>query len=313
MRQQNTYDTIIIGAGPAGVAAGVYVARKKLKTLLITQSFGGQSVVSASIENWIGEIKLSGFELREKLEKHLRAQEGIEIKSPEKVVSVKKQNGSFVVASDKKSYKTKTVIVASGGRRRRLGVPGEDKFEGKGVVYCSTCDAPFFRNKDVVVVGAGNSGLGAVIDLLPYANKIYLTDVLPEVKADQILQEKINKLDKVNILLETQVQEIYGDQFVSGVKYKDLKSGEVKDLVVQGVFVEIGSMPNSEFVKDLVKTDRRGQIVIDPRTQTTSEPGVFAAGDVTDLPYKQNNISAGDGAKAALSMYDFLIKQKSNK
>jgi len=251
MRQQNTYDTIIIGAGPAGVAAGVYVARKKLKTLLlITQSFGGQSVVSASIENWIGEIKLSGFELREKLEKHLRAQEGIEIKSPEKVVSVKKLNGFFMVASDKKSYKTKTVIVASGGRRRRLGVPGEDKFEGKGVVYCSTCDAPFFRNKDVVVVGAGNSGLGAVIDLLPYANKIYLTDVLPEVKADQILQEKINKSDKINILLETQIQEIYGDQFVSGVKYKDLKSGEAKDLAVQGVFVEIGSVPQ---IQNLLK------------------------------------------------------------
>lgn len=305
------YDTIIIGAGPAGVAAGVYAARKKLKTLLIAESFGGQSIISNNIENWLGDIKLSGVELAEKLEKHLRAQKDIAIKTGEKVMVVKKENKNFTVKTDKDNiYQTKTIIVASGARHQRLSVPGEDKFEGKGVSYCATCDAPLFKNKDVAVIGTGNSGLEAVIDLLPYAHKIYLMDILPAIKGDQVLQEKIRKSDQINIMLKTQTQEIYGTQFVRGLKYKDLKSGKIKDLAIQGVFVAIGSVPNSEFIKDLVELDKYGQIIIDPRAQATSQPGVFAAGDITDTSYKQNNIAAGDGVKAALSVYEYLIKQK---
>src|SRR3989338_8292762 len=215
------YDLVIIGGGPAGVAAGVYAARKKIKTLLITENFGGQSLVSADVQNWIGSKSLSGFELAQNLEEHLRAQEGIEILDGDRAERVEKLNGkSFrVITQGGKSFETKTVLVCSGSHHKKLGVPGEDKLNGKGVVYCSTCDAPLFGGKTVAVVGAGNAGLEAARDLFPYAQKIYLLNRTDKVRGDAVTFEEIKKNPKLEVIYWAEPKEILGEQFVSGLKY----------------------------------------------------------------------------------------------
>ncbi len=305
------HDLIIAGGGPAGVAAAIYSARKKLKTLVITDSFGGQSLVSDNIENWIGVKKMTGLEFAKALEDHVRAYENIEIKMPEKAVSVKKISNGWEISSDRNNvYQSKTLIIASGGRRRRLNIPGEDKFEGKGVSYCSTCDAPVFKNKTVAVIGGGNAAAEAAIDLLAYAAKIYFMTHGLKFAADSAVIEKINESPKITAINNAETQEILGDKFVSGLKYLDKNDNRVKELKVEGIFVEIGSVPNSEFIKDLVKTNQKGEIIIDHKTGETSQSGIFAAGDVTDELYKQNNISAGDAIKAVLSAYNYLLNIK---
>lgn len=305
------YDVVIIGGGPGGVAAGVYAARKQLKTLFLTENFNSQSVVSASIENWIGTETIAGWEFGQALEKHLRAQEGIEIKTDSKVVRVTPEaEGGYAIKTESgEEYASKTIIIASGGRHRHLGIPGEEKLNGKGVAYCSTCDAPFFRGKKVAVVGGGNAGLEAVEDLLPYADEIMLIVRSGEVKGDQVTQDKVLNSPKVSVLYHTTPQEIVGENTVSGIRIKNTETGEVQTIDLNGVFVEIGMVPNTEFVKDLLDLNERGEIILDHRTRGTSMPGIFAAGDATDAPYKQNNISAGDGVAAALSAYDYLRKQ----
>lgn len=306
------YDVIIIGGGPAGVAAGVYAARKQMKTLFLTKDFNSQSVVSASIENWIGAVSITGFEFAQALEKHLRAQEGIEIKIGAKVAKVTEAERGYAVETNTgERYESKTVIIASGGRHRHLNIPGEDKLEGKGVSYCSTCDAPFFRNKKVAVAGGGNAGLEAVEDLLPYASEIVLISRSGELKGDQVTQDKVLASPKVSVLYNTLVEEILGENSVTGIRIKNSEVGEIKTLEFDGVFVEIGMVPNTEFVKDLIDLNKQGEIIIDHRTKSASKHGIFAAGDATDAPYKQNNISAGDGVAAALSAYDYVRKQKS--
>ena len=313
------YDIIIIGGGPAGVSAAVYTARKRLKTLVIAESFGGQSIVSDDIQNWIGEPHISGFDLSEKLEKHARSfPDIVEIKSGIRAMNVEAIDCSgdpkvchFNVTDDKgESHTSRAVILAAGARRRKLGIPGEDTFNGKGVAYCSTCDAPLFKDKKVAVVGGGNAGLEAVQDLLPYAAEVYLLEFGETLKGDPITQEEIKKNPKLKqIIINAQTLEVTGDTFMKGLKYKDRITGEEKTLEVSGVFVEIGSVPNSEMVKDLVDLDTWGQVVIDSKHASTSFPGIFAAGDITDDPYKQNNISAGDAVKAALAAYNYLLKQ----
>lgn len=303
------YDIAVIGGGPGGVSAAIYASRKQLKTLLITESIGGQSSVSASVENWIGTISLPGWELAQSLEKHLRAQEGVKIQTGEQAVEIAEERGQFSVkTSSGESYLAKTIIIASGGRHRALNVSGEEKFRGKGVVYCSTCDAPFFRGKKVVVVGGGNSGLEAVEDLLPYAREIVLMVRSGELKGDAITREKILADSKVSVIYFGLIQEILGENTVEGIRYKDAHTGKEVSLELDGVFVEIGMIPNSDFVGELVDRNERGEIMLDHRTKATSRPGIFATGDVTDAPYKQNNISAGDGVVAALSAYDYLRK-----
>jgi len=303
------YDTIIIGGGPAGAAAAVYAARKKLKTMIIVEEFGGQSLVSANIENWVGEISITGRELAEKLEKHVRAQKEVEVRTGERVMAVKAApDCTFEVSTDKGgTFWSKTVIVASGGRRRRLNIPGEDRFSGRGVAYCSTCDAPFFADKDVAVVGSGNSALEMVIDLIPYARQIHLLIRSDKLKGDPVLQEKVLESPKLHHLNHVEVQEILGEQRVTGLRYRDLKSGEVKELAANGVFVAIGTVPNSDLVRNLVDTNQAGEILVDHRTAKTSRWGIFAAGDVTNDPFKQNNISAGDAVRAALSAYLYIL------
>jgi len=304
-----TYDIIIIGGGPAGCAAGVYAARKKLRTLLITESFGGQSIVSDDIQNWVGSKSISGFDLAKNLEEHVRAQEGIDIRVPERAVGVKEVEGGFEVLSDKNmSYRTKTVLLVSGGRRKKLGVPGEDKFNGRGVVYCSTCDAPIFKGKTVSVVGGGNAGLEAAVDLFPYAQKIYLLEYGAQLKGDPTTQADVKASPLVTVITNAETKEIVGDKFVTGLKYKDRISGEERTLDVGGVFVEIGSLPNSEMVKGLVELNKYDEVVVDHKHASSSKLGIWAAGDVTDDPYKQNNISAGDAVKAVLSIYNYILK-----
>ncbi|HUZ92736.1 MAG TPA: FAD-dependent oxidoreductase [Candidatus Paceibacterota bacterium] len=303
------YQLIIIGGGPGGVAAGIYAARKKIKTLLIADSFGGQSLVSNDVQNWIGTKSISGFDLAQNLEAHLRAQEGIEIADGDLVVSVKKTDGGFAVETQKgKTFETKYVLMASGSRRRKLGVPGEKEFDGKGVVYCTTCDAPLFGGKTVAVVGGGNSALEGVIDVLAYASKIYLIVRSEVLKGDPITQEKVKSHPQVEILWNSVVEEIRGKELVTGVRVKNTKTGETKELPLDGVFVEIGLIPNSDAVKDLAKLDAIGEIIIDHKTQESSCPGIWAAGDVSDVLYKQNNISAGDAVKAVLNIYEKLKK-----
>lgn len=304
------YDCIIIGGGPGGIAAGVYAARKQMKTLFLTESFSSQSTVSASIENWIGTVTISGFEFGQSLEKHLRAQEGIEIQTGARVAQVTKlDTGGYGVVTEKgEHYEAKTVIVASGGRHRHLNVPGEEQFVGKGVVFCSTCDAPFFRNKKVVVVGGGNAGLEAVEDLLPYASEVLLIVRSGELKGDPVTQEKVLASPKVSVLFKQLTQEILGENIVEGIRLKHAETGDEQTIALQGVFVEIGMVPNTDFVKDLVELNERGEIKVDARTGATSVLGIFATGDATDVPYKQNNISAGYGVVAALSAYDFVRK-----
>ena len=314
------YDIIIIGGGPAGSASAVYAARKKLKTLLITESFGGQSIVSADIQNWIGDKHISGFDLAKKFEEHVRAYpDVVDIKMPEKAVkirSVKCQEPErvcdFEVETNKgNTYTGKTLIMVAGARRRKLNIPGEKELEGKGVAYCSTCDAPVFADKKVAVVGGGNAGLEAVQDLFPYASEIYLLEYSEALKGDPVTQEAIKKNPKLKqIIFNAQTLEVLGDKMVTGLKYKDRKTNEDKELALDGVFVEIGSIPNSEMVKDLVELDKYGQILIDSKHASTSHTGIYAAGDITDDPYKQNNISAGDAVKAALAAYGYLLKRK---
>jgi alkyl hydroperoxide reductase subunit F len=304
------YDLIIIGGGPGGVAAGIYAARKKMKTALITDTFGGQSLVSAGIENWIGTKVISGYDLAKSLEEHLRVQKDIDIIEGDLVGAVlKKDDGTFAVTTNSgKVFETRFILLASGSRRKRLGIPGEDQFDGKGVVFCTTCDAPLFGGKTVAVVGGGNSALEGVIDLIPYATKIYLLVRGDILKGDPITQDKIKTHPQVEVIFGAVPEAITGEKFVNGLKYKDLKSGEQKDLALEGVFVEIGLVPNSDFVKDLVKLDAFGAVITNAATQETSCPGIWAIGDVTDGLYKQNNISVGEGVKATLNIYDQVKK-----
>lgn len=312
------YQVIIIGGGPAGAAAAVYAARKRLKTLILAEEFGGQSIVSDDIQNWIGEPNISGFDLAQKFEAHVRAYVDIvDIKTGIRATAVKKKEAGGIIFSVETNkgqiYESQTVILAAGARRRKLNVPGEEKFNGKGVVYCSTCDAPVFAGKKTAVIGGGNAGLEAVQDLEPYASEIHLFDSGSALKGDPVTQEAIKKTPSLKeTVLNAEIKEIVGEEFVTGLKYRLKDSGEEKILPVDGVFVEIGSIPNSEIVKDLVNLNARGEVVIDSKLGTTSQPGIFAAGDITDDPYKQNNISAGDGVKAALAAYQYILNKKND-
>ncbi len=303
------YDLIIVGGGPAGVSAGIYAARKKINALLIAESFGGQSVVSMDIQNWIGTPSISGYDLAKALETHLKSMEGIELLEGERVEKIEKQAGGFKISTKSgKTFETRFILLAAGSRRRRLGIPGEDKYDGKGVVFCSTCDAPIFKDKEVAVVGGGNAGLESVVDLFPYAKKIYLIVRSEAPKGDPVTLEKVTSHKNVEIITQADVQEIFGEQFVTGMKYMDRKDGQAKELKVDGVFVEIGSLPNSDLAKGLVNMNDRGEIMVDHKTEQSSDPGIWVVGDVSDVLYKQNNISAGDAIKAVLNIYDRLMK-----
>ncbi len=301
------YDLLIIGAGPAGMTAAVYTARKGLRTLVVSKDIGGQVNWTTLVENYMGYEKIEGPELMRRFKDQMQSDNLLFIE--DEVISLRRDGESFIITGKTTGeHWGKTVIVATGKRPRMLGIQGEEEFRGKGVSYCSTCDAPLFRDAPVVVVGGGNSGVQAVLNLLAInAQEVYLiTDF--QLTADQVLVERIKDEDKVKVYLNHLVTEIFGDTMVTGVKIKSRKTGEEQILSVQGVFIQIGLEPNSEFLNELKKNER-GELVIDCHCQT-NVPGVFAAGDVTHIPEKQIIVASGEGAKAALKAWDYLISSR---
>jgi thioredoxin-disulfide reductase len=295
------YELIVIGAGPAGITASIYAARKRMSVLVIAKDIGGQAALSSGIENYTGYQYITGAELVKKFEQHMREFD-IELRH-EEVVGIEKAGEGFKVKTDRGIYESRTVIVASGAKPRRLNVPGEQEFKNRGVTYCATCDAPLFPDRDVAVVGGGNSGLDATLQLMRIANKVYLIELGPRLMGDETMRENVGRSEKVTVLTNTKVLEILGDRFVTGVAVE--RGGNRETLGVQGVFIEIGYAPNSEFVAEVVRLNERKEIAIDDRCRTSVD-GIFAAGDVTSVPQKQIIVAAGEGAKAALSAYEYL-------
>ncbi len=307
------YDLIIIGGGPAGVAAAIYAARKRLKTVLIAEAIGGQSVVSEGIENWIGTEKISGINFAKIFASHLDAVKGdvVTLATNEHVVSLTKtEEGAFVAKTKtEKEFTAHAVLIASGAGRRKLTIPGADTFENKGVTYCASCDGPLFGGMDVAVVGGGNAGFETALQLLAYAKSVTLIHRHKDFKADPITVEKARAHPNMHILTHAEPTEIMGTKFVTGLKYTDKDSGEVKELAVSGVFAEVGVVPNTDFALGLVEFDAIKRIKVDPHNQHTSVEGVWAAGDCTDELYHQNNIAAGDGVKALEDIYLWVKKR----
>jgi thioredoxin-disulfide reductase len=307
------YDLIIIGGGPAGISAGIYAARKKIKTLLIAKQLGGQPAEAWEIENYLGFEKISGVDLAQKFAEHLKKfSADIKIKEKESVDKIiKNASNEFEINAGKNIYQTKTIIVATGSSPRRLNIPGEENFIGRGVVFCATCDAPIFSGKSVAVIGAGNSGMNAVLQLTKYAKKIYLINKYPDLsKGDSMYAEQIKQSPLVEIINNSLPKEIKGDKFVSGLIIENSETKANQELAVEGVFVEIGSLPSLQFLSDLVEYNQKGEIIINPENNMSSQSGIFAAGDATNIPHKQIIIAAGEGAKAALGAYYYLTKIK---
>jgi NADH-dependent peroxiredoxin subunit F len=301
------YDLIIIGGGPAGITAGIYAGRKKINTLIIAKDFLGQAGRAATVENWPGTRKTSGPELMMSFKEHLSDYQ-VELAENETVVSLERKDNLFLLKTDKKrEVSAKTVIISSGKNPRPLKVPGEKEYLGKGVVYCAICDAPLFSGKKVAVIGCGNSGFETAIEMAEkYSPQVYLLEASTRIMADEFLQEKALKTGKIEIIKGAMLKEIKGDRFVESIKYLDIQEKKEKELEVQGVFVEIGSVPVVDFVKGLAQCNEKGEIKIDHITCATETPGLFAAGDVTDIRDKQIVTASAQGAKAALSAYYHL-------
>ncbi len=299
------YDLAIIGGGPAGVGAGVYAARKKLKTVFITTNFESQSTVSPDIQNWIGTVSISGQDLAKNFKKHLETYAGdvVDIKEGETAVSVKKENEVFVVKTTKAEYFAKTILIASGSQRRKLKVPGAEEFENKGITYCASCDGPMFSDKDVVVIGGGNAGFETAAQLLAYTKSVTLLHRSPDFKADPVTVEKVLKNPKMKALKNVDILEVKGEKFASSIVYKSDETGEVVEMPAEGIFVEIGLVPNTNYLEGFLELDQYKRIPIDPLTQATKIEGVWAAGDCTNVLYHQNNIACGDGVKALEDIY----------
>lgn len=308
------YDVVIIGGGTAGLTAAIYTARKKLGTLVLAFEFGGQTAWQPEIYNYPGFIEKDGLKLMQNMKKQV-LDLGVEIKPSAGIskISVKEASANhetFIIEDKNGSvYETKSVIIASGKQPRKLGIEGEKEFMNKGVTYCATCDAPLFKDKVTTVIGAGNSGLDAAMQLSKYAKKVYVLAKSDEVKGDQITYDKLLKIPTVEFIFSAIIQKIHGEEFVDAVTYKNMNSGEEKKIETDGVFVAIGMIPNSDFVKDLCELNQWGEIVINPKTNATSHVGIFAAGDATDVLEKQTIIAAGEGAKAALQCYKWLQSQ----
>lgn len=299
------YDLVIIGAGPAGITASVYAARKKMDFLVITKNIGGQTYLSGDIENYTGYQFITGPELTKKFEEHMKKYD-VPLREDEKVKDLRKEGGLIHIETDKDKYRAKTVIIASGTRWKELNIPGEKEYKNKGLSYCATCDAPLFSDKDVAVIGGGNSGLEAALQLMKIASQIYIINISENLTGDDVLAEKIKKSDKITVMNNTEVLVIKGDKMVSGIKIK--KGNKEEDIPVKGVFVEIGLRPNSEFVREIEKNDKN-EIKVNCATET-SISGVFAAGDVTNIPEKQIIVAAGEGSKAALSSFRYVSRLK---
>ncbi len=301
------YDIIIIGGGPSALTAAVYSLRKGLKTALISKDIGGQVIETSSVENYLGYKYIEGISLVEKFKEHVE-QFDIAMLTGFYVNKIINEKIKKVICSDGNTYHAKALIIATGKRWRKLNVDGEDRLVGKGVAYCAICDAPLFKNKDVVVVGGGNSAVEAAIDLGKIANKVTLVQNLGRLTADKILIDNLSQFSNVEILFEHFVKKINGENFVESIDILDLKNNVIKNIKANGIFIEIGLIPNSEIVKDTLNLNQFGEIIVDCACKTSGK-GIFAAGDVTSVPYKQIIIASGEGAKAALSAYEYILSE----
>ena len=308
--KKETYDVLVIGGGPAGASAAIYSARKGIRTGIIAERFGGQVMDTLGIENFISVKATEGPKLVAALEEHVKEYE-VDIMNLQRAKSVQKNdlNSLFEIELENGGkLKSKSVIIATGARWRELNVPGEKEFKGKGVAYCPHCDGPLFKGKHVAVIGGGNSGVEAAIDLANIVGHVTLFEFASELKADDILQKRLYSLSNVDVILNAQTTEVIGADKVSGMIYLDRKSNEKKTIELEGIFIQIGLLPNTDFVKNTVDLSKFGEIMVDHHNQS-SLPGLFAAGDVTTVPYKQIIIAMGEGAKASLGAFDYLIRQ----
>lgn len=304
----NMYDLVIIGGGPGGAAAAVYAARKRLKTALIVAEWGGQSNVSEDVQNWIGTVHVSGFDLAEQFKKHVLAyaDDVVDVREGETAASITRKEDVFTVTTDKGAYDTKTILVSTGSQRRKLTVPGGAEFEHHGITYCASCDGPLYAKRDVVVIGGGNAGFETAAQLLAYAKSVTLLNNTEGYKADPVTVEKVLAHPNMRGIANVEIIAVKGEQIVTGLVYKNKTTGEEIELQTDGIFVEIGLIPSTEIVKGIVELNQYNQIKIDPRTQRTSVSGIWAAGDCTDVLYHQNNIAAGDAVRALEDIYVHL-------
>lgn len=303
------YDLIIIGGGPAGVSAGVYAARKRLNTLFITADWGGQSIVSEDIQNWIGTPSIAGNKLAADLRGHLESYAGETLtilSGKTATLLIKLPDGSFAATlSDDSVYLSRAVLIASGSGRRKLDIPGAAEFEHKGLTYCASCDGPLFSGQDVVVIGGGNAGFESAAQLLAYCRSVTMIHHSDTFKADAITVEKVLAHPNMKVIKNAEPISISGEKFVSSITYKNALGEEVT-LPTTGIFVEIGMIPNTNYAKEAVTLDDYGRVEIDPWTQSSTTTGVWAAGDCTNVKYHQNNIAAGDAVKALEDIYIYL-------
>jgi alkyl hydroperoxide reductase subunit F len=303
---QEPYDVLVIGGGPAGASAAIYAARKGIRTGVVAERFGGQVQDTLGIENLISVSYIEGPKLAATLEEHVRNYD-VDIMSAKRAKSLEKKELIEVTLENGTILKSKTVILSTGARWRNVGVPGEQELKNKGVAYCPHCDGPLFKGKDIAVIGGGNSGIEAAIDLAGIVKHVTVLEFMPELKADAVLQNRLYSLPNVTVVKNVQTREITGTDKVDGITYIDRANGEEYHISLQGVFVQIGLVANTDWLGDSVERNRMGEIVVDSRN-STNIPGVFAAGDCTNSPYKQIVISMGSGATAALSAFDYLIR-----
>lgn len=303
------YDTLIIGGGPGGAAGAVYAARKQLKTVIVTPEFGGQSVVSEDIQNWIGTPHITGAALAESLKAHVKAYEGewLTLMEGLSVTGLEKQEGVFkATLSNGHSITARSVLITAGSRRRKLEAIGADIFEHKGLTYCASCDGPLFSGMDVAVIGGGNAAFESAAQLLAYCKSVILINRTDKFRADEITIETVTKHPNLRIITNAVAKEVHGDAFVNGLTITHTDTNTDEKLDVSGIFVEIGQIANGDFLKDIVSVDPAGKITIDPWTQRTSTEGIWAAGDITNIHYHQNNIAAGDAVKALEDLYIWI-------
>jgi len=306
LNNKEPFDVLVIGGGPSGASAAIYAARKGIRTGIVAERFGGQILDTLTIENFISVKQTEGPKLAAALEEHVRNYD-IDIMYPYRAKRLEKKDLIEVELENGAVLKSKAVIICTGARWRELGVPGEAEFKNKGVAYCPHCDGPLFEGKDVAVIGGGNSGVEAAIDLAGIARHVTVLEFMPELKADAILQERLYSLKNVTVLKNVATKSINGTDRVESLTYVDRATNEEKELKVDGVFVQIGLVPNTEWLEGTVERNRFGEIIVDKRG-ATNVPGVFAAGDCTDSAYKQIIISMGSGATAALGAFDYLIR-----
>ncbi|GAB6561292.1 MULTISPECIES: alkyl hydroperoxide reductase subunit F [Bacillus] len=305
LSDKDPYDVLVVGGGPAGASAAIYAARKGIRTGIVAERFGGQVMDTMGIENFISVKRTEGPKLVASLEEHVKEYD-IDVMNLQRAKRLEKKELIEVELENGAILKSKSVIVSTGARWRNVGVPGEAEFKNKGVAYCPHCDGPLFIGKDVAVIGGGNSGIEAAIDLAGIVNHVTVLEFMPELKADAVLQERLNSLPNVTVLKNVQTKEITGTDKVNGISYIDRETEEVHHVELQGVFVQIGLVPNTDWLGETVER-ARGEIVTD-KHGATNVPGVFAAGDCTNNPYKQIIISMGSGANAALGAFDYLIR-----